>query len=390
MLLRSIFLFVFILLLSACQDSDKIIIRYAHVGVKNEPQSRFADEVAIIVNSKTEGRLEMRVYPNSQLGNISELVDGVKYGFIGMSHHDFSSLSKFHKDLSVFNAPYIFRDVEHALLATNPQTSPVLSGLNKQLIENSGVRILGSFYRGARQLTTDFPVYSTNDLKGKKIRGVPFPIWMSMIKGMGAIPTPINSFYNTPRDQYFARTQMWGNIFSGGIAGHMYGTVDWNSTIEANQPGKSDNVYIWEALKMKGLKQVQHIEPFMRSEGSRYQNLEPVSENLNPRYSPADKEKGKDLNNLDGRAHMLRTPDKKLCYLYFEGKCNKATVSGLLANQSYEAKWYNPRTGEWSDIGNGSLTANGSGVVTMPDFPGGLTQTAKNTDWAATLVHKIE
>ena len=40
----------------------------------------------------------------------------------------------------------------------------------------------------------------------------------------------------------------------------------------------------------------------------------------------------------------------------------------------------------WSDIGSGSLTANGSGVATMPDFPGGLTQTAKNTDWAAKLV----
>ena len=83
---------------------------------------------------------------------------------------------------------------------------------------------------------------------------------------------------------------------------------------------------------------------------------------------------------------MLRTPDKKLCYLYFEGLCNKATVNGLLANQIYEARWYNPRTGEWSDIGNGSLTANGSGVVTMPDFPGGLTQTADNTHWAAKLV----
>jgi TRAP-type C4-dicarboxylate transport system substrate-binding protein len=58
-------------------------------------------------------------------------------------------------------------------------------------VEQSGIRILGSFYRGARQLTTNFPVYSTNDLKGKKIRGVPFPIWMSMIRGMGAIPTPM-------------------------------------------------------------------------------------------------------------------------------------------------------------------------------------------------------
>jgi hypothetical protein len=190
-----------------------------------------------------------------------------------------------------------------------------------------------------------------------------------------------NAGYDTPRDKYFARAQMWGNIFSGGIAGHQYGTVAWNSTIEANQPGKSDNVYIWEALKMKGLKEVQYMEPFIRSEGIRYQNLEPVSENLNPRYSAANK-----TYNLDGRAHMLRTPDKILCYLYFEGECDKATVSGLLANQTYYAKWYNPRTGAWSDIGSGSLTANGSGVVTMPNFPGGLTRTAYITDWAAKLV----
>ena len=179
------------LLFLRCNRNDHIIIRYAHVGVKNEPQSRFTEELAARVNERTQGRVEIRVYPNSQLGNSSELVDGVKYGFIGMSHHDFSSLSKFYNDFSVFNAPYIFRDIDHALMATNPETSPILDKMNSRLIEESNIRILGSFFRGARQLTTSFPVYSVDDLKGKKIRGVPFPIWMSMIKGMGAIPTPV-------------------------------------------------------------------------------------------------------------------------------------------------------------------------------------------------------
>ena len=174
-----------------CVNDDRIIIRYAHVGVKNEPQTRFAGELAELVNERTNGRVEIQVYPNSQLGNISELVDGVKYGFIGVSQQDFSSLNKFYNDLSVFNVPFLYRDINHALLATNPPTSPILAQMNARLIENSNIRILGSFYRGARQLTTNFPVYSTDDLKGKKIRGVPFPIWMSMIKGMGAIPTPV-------------------------------------------------------------------------------------------------------------------------------------------------------------------------------------------------------
>ncbi len=182
---------VLVILITDCQEEHAIIIRYAHVGVKDEPQSRFAQEVAKIVNNQTNGRVQIRIYPNSQLGNISELVDGVKYGFIGMSHHDFASLSKFHGDLSVFNAPYIFRDVNHALKATNPRSSPILAQMNTELIEKTGIRILGSFYRGTRQLTTNSPVYNVDDLKGKKIRGVPFPVWMSMIHGMGAIPTPV-------------------------------------------------------------------------------------------------------------------------------------------------------------------------------------------------------
>ena len=191
---KLIFLTLVLLLLpffESCVRNDSIIIRYAHVGVNDEPQSRFAEEVAKIVNSQTNNRVQIMVYPNSQLGNISELCDGVKYGFIGMSHHDFASLGKFNKDLAVFNAPYIYRDVNHALKATNPNSSTVLYKINQELIEKSGIRIIGSFYRGTRQLTANIPVYTVDDLKGKKIRGVPLPVWMSMIRGMGAIPTAV-------------------------------------------------------------------------------------------------------------------------------------------------------------------------------------------------------
>ena len=173
------------------QESDRVIIHYAHVGVPNEPQTLFVEHLAEVVGRRTEGRVEIRNYPNSQLGNASEMIDGVKYGFIGMSQHDFSSLARFSRDVAVFNAPYVFRDVEHAIAATNPASSPVLQEINEELIARSEIRILGSFYRGTRQLTTSFPVYSIEDLRGKKIRGVPFPIWMSMLRGMGAIPTPV-------------------------------------------------------------------------------------------------------------------------------------------------------------------------------------------------------
>ncbi len=98
------------------------------------------------------------------------MIDAVRVGSIQMAHHDFSSLDRFEKDVAVFNAPFAFRDPEHAMRATNEETSPVLQEINKKLIANGGVRIVGNFYRGARQLTARYPVYSPKDMAGKKFR----------------------------------------------------------------------------------------------------------------------------------------------------------------------------------------------------------------------------
>ena len=178
-------------LLGAAQAQDKVTLRYAHVGAENEGQTRYAAELAKMVKERSNGRIEIRVFPGSQLGNLSEMLDGLRVGSIHIAHHDFSSLDRFEKDVAVFNAPYVFRDADHAMRATNETTSPVLAEINQKLVANAGVRIVGNFYRGARHLTARYPVYSPADMAGKKFRGVPIALWNTMLKGMGAIPTPV-------------------------------------------------------------------------------------------------------------------------------------------------------------------------------------------------------
>ena len=80
----------------------QVKLRYAHVGVANAPQTLYADEVAKLVKERTNGRIEIQVFPNSQLGGVGELVDGVKSGAISMGHHDFASLGKIVSDTAVF------------------------------------------------------------------------------------------------------------------------------------------------------------------------------------------------------------------------------------------------------------------------------------------------
>ncbi|MEO8133081.1 MAG: TRAP transporter substrate-binding protein, partial [Betaproteobacteria bacterium] len=169
----------------------QVKLRYAHVGVANAPQTLYADEVARLVKERTGGRIEITVFPNSQLGGVGELVDGVKSGAISMGHHDFASLGKILSSTAVFNTPFIYRNPEHSLAATDARISPALREINAQLVEKGNMRIVGSFFQGTRELTSKEKVLSVKDMQGKKYRGVPIKLWSSMLTGMGAVATPV-------------------------------------------------------------------------------------------------------------------------------------------------------------------------------------------------------
>ena len=166
-------------------------LRWAHVGVANAPQTLYADEVAKLVKERTNGRIEIQVFPNSQLGGVGELVDGVKSGAISMGHHDFASLGKIVPNTAVFNTPFVYRDPGHSLRATDARTSAALKEINQQLVEKGNMRIVGSFFQGTRELTSKEKVLSPKDMAGKKYRGVPVKLWSSMLTGMGAVATPV-------------------------------------------------------------------------------------------------------------------------------------------------------------------------------------------------------
>lgn len=166
-------------------------LRYAHVGVAGAPQTRYADELAALVKERTNGRIEIQVFANSQLGGVGEMVDGIKSGAIAMGHHDFASLGKILPVVAAFNTPFVYTDADQAMRATDPRTSVILQDVNKQLIDAGGMRIVGSLYQGARHLTSKEKVLSPDDMKGKKYRGVPIKLWSSMLTGMGAVATPV-------------------------------------------------------------------------------------------------------------------------------------------------------------------------------------------------------
>ena len=164
--------------------ASQTTIRYAHVGSEGDIQHWYGEEFAKRVNDRSDGRILVQVFPNSQLGGAQETVDGVRSGAIPLAHHEFASLANLMPEMGAFAAPFIYRDGTHAMAATDPQNSEVMQEMNERMAEEVNIRIIGRLYRGARQMTANKAVYSPDDLAGERFRGVPLQLWT-----LGTAPT---------------------------------------------------------------------------------------------------------------------------------------------------------------------------------------------------------
>jgi hypothetical protein len=176
------------------------------------------------------------------------------------------------------------------------------------------------------------------------------------------------------RDNYFSRSQMYGCVLSGGLAGHVHGTGAYDCT-SAYEP-RGGRPYFWEALRYESADYMRALGGFMLSEGPRYQDLEPSSDSLEPRKAGDSAESG-----LDGWSFLMRTPDRSLGFLYFENLAERPTASGWKPHTRYRFTWYDPRLGTWE--ASFVLKSDSRGLIELPEFPAG--GSVADTDWAAKI-----
>ncbi len=178
----------------------------------------------------------------------------------------------------------------------------------------------------------------------------------------------------TEKSALYCRSAMYGSVLSGGLGGHIYGAGGWQGGLWSGEVEDASPTPIWEVIKWRSADQMRHLRTFILSEGSRYQQLIPSADLVQPSRS------GKEKSCL-GWAYCAQTAEKDLFLLYFEKDCPQASLSGALPNAKYKALWFNPRTGDW--ISAGVLSADSAGKIAFPNFPD---KSAKsNTDWGLKL-----
>ncbi|MFB3816758.1 MAG: DctP family TRAP transporter solute-binding subunit [Candidatus Methylomirabilales bacterium] len=144
----------------------------------------FADEV----KAATQGRVEIRVYPNSQLGTETAAIEGLQLGTIEMGLIGGASFQNIEPKMGAEGLPYAWTDHQHAYRAFDGELGQKLFGL----LERKGVKGLAWWENGFRHITNSKRAISTpEDLKGLKLRVTPDKIRLDTFKALGALPVPM-------------------------------------------------------------------------------------------------------------------------------------------------------------------------------------------------------
>ena len=189
---RPLLLFLPIALVFGCRsentDDSTLILRMAHVYEVTAPTHGYGTaQLSERLRDKTEG-LDLKVYPASQLGSESELLEQLVAGELDLAISGPSFLAMWHPPIGVLDAAFVSRDLDHMLeIARSEEMAPEWDELRKRY----NVRVLDTWAYGSRHLTSNRPIRHPDDLKGFRLRSPAARIFQASSEALGASPTPI-------------------------------------------------------------------------------------------------------------------------------------------------------------------------------------------------------
>ena len=178
------------LLFTACESPEKgpeVVLKLGHMANDQDIWHKSAEHFAYLVDSLSEGEIEVRLFPSEQLGKELDLVRSIKAGIddmiiIGETLQNWAEITAFN------GMPYLIRDLDHLKRVVN---GPIGDKIANKLVEDVGLRPLAYFARGPRHLTSNRPIRRPEDLQGIILRVPPVPISVKTWEALGAKPTPM-------------------------------------------------------------------------------------------------------------------------------------------------------------------------------------------------------
>lgn len=179
-------------LLTGCGSgagSDHLVLKLSHANSTTHQYHLAAMRFKEEVEAKTNGQIEVEIFPAGQLGSQEEVTESVQLGTIDMVITSDDKLVNIVPEFGALGMPFLFKDSQDVCDQLNGEVGDYLSGL----CEKKGVIIISWLENGFRQITNNKnPVYTPDDLKGQKIRVSSTKPNMQLFNNCGAQATNLS------------------------------------------------------------------------------------------------------------------------------------------------------------------------------------------------------
>ncbi|WP_025899110.1 TRAP transporter substrate-binding protein [Sneathiella glossodoripedis] len=157
-------------------------LKFALAAPEKTPWAAYAHEIAEKVSHSTNGGINVRVFPGSQLGNEQDVIRQVAKGRIQMGSFSNTAASLMVPEIALLAAPYLWDSIKQADCALDNHLIPVF----QTRFEEKGLKILGWSEVGNMGYAFTSQVSGLADLSGKKLRVAPTKASSITADGFGA------------------------------------------------------------------------------------------------------------------------------------------------------------------------------------------------------------
>ena len=190
-----------------------LIIKYSHVVADVTPKGQAALKFKELAEKKLPGKVEIQVFPNSQLFGDGKEMEALLLGDVQILAPSLAKFGKYTKQIQIFDLPFLFTDIQ---AVDRFQASSAGQGLLNSM-EKKGIKGFGFLHNGMKQLSANKPLGMPSDAKGLKFRIQPSDVLEAQFHAVGGNPQKLAfaEVYQALQTGVVDGTENpWSNIYS--------------------------------------------------------------------------------------------------------------------------------------------------------------------------------
>jgi len=171
------------------------VLKFSHVVSENTPKGKAALFFEKRLEELSKGRIDVQIYPNSQLYKDKAVLKALKLDSVQMACPSFSKFGKFVPQLALFDLPFLFKDIDQLHKVQDSEVGQKL----KDMVTAKGYVALDFWDNAFKQFTdAKRPLIHPQDAKGLKFRIMSSKVLEAQFKAVGANPQmmPFSEVYS--------------------------------------------------------------------------------------------------------------------------------------------------------------------------------------------------